>query len=112
MAAGSAGRFDAADIRAGIERGQFQAWGAVEDGALLAVGITEIICYPKVRAMRFVGISGHSPRRWMPLLHQVEQVARQAFGCSLMECLHMPGHERLLRTGGWSVFHYLSAKVL
>lgn len=112
MASGSGGRFEASDIRACLAADRFQAWGAVEDNVLLGIVLTEIIDYPRLRAMRLIGVSARSPRRWMPLLLDLEQIAREQFGASIMECLHHPGHERLLTTGGWNVWHHLSAKAL
>lgn len=89
-----------------------QAWAAMEDNTLLGVMLTEIITYPRLRALRLIGVSAHSPRRWMHLLHEVEAIARRGLGCDLIECLHRPGHERLLTTGGWRVWHFLSEKRL
>lgn len=112
MAAGSGGRFEAEDIRAALAADRFQAWGAIEDMALLGIVLTEVIDYPRLRAMRLIGVSARAPRRWMALLHELEQIARGEFGATVMECMHQPSHDRLLTTGGWSTFHHLSEKRL
>ena len=111
MAEGSGGRYEAEDILWAIKEERCMAWGGVENDALLVVAITEVVHYPRAKALRFIGLSGSRPRRWMHLVRELEQLARDN-GCTLMEALHTPGHERLLRTGGWRVFHYLSEKKL
>lgn len=112
MAAGSGGRYAAEDVHAELARGQSLLWVALDGEAICCVMTTQIIPYPRRRAMRCTGIVGHRPKRWMHLLAWVEKVSREYFGCDLMEALHQPGHARLLRTNGWREFHVLSEKVL
>ena len=112
MAEGSHGLYETTDILTAIAAGRMQLWVAVSGVELLAVMVTEIHDYPRVRAMRCVGISGRKPRLWMGLLANVETAAREHFGCSRFQALHQPGHERLLRTGGWRTTHILAEKDL
>lgn len=112
MAAGSGGRFDTTDIVRALTDGAMHMWVAIEGATMLAVMVTEIHQYPRCRAMRCVGVSGHRPWRWMHLLACVERAAKENFGCDLMEAMHQAGHDRLLRTGGWRPFHVLSEKAL
>ena len=112
MADGSDGRYAADDIREAIASGRFQLWLALEGADILCVMVTEIITYPRLRALRCIGVVGHRPRRWMDLMENVEHAAKTVFGCRKMEALCQPGHERLLQTGGWQIFHYLCAKDL
>lgn len=112
MAAGSGGRYEAQDIECGITSGRMQLWLALEGMAILCALVTEIIAYPRIQVMRCVGIVGHRPRRWMHLLSSVEHCARRNFGCARMEALVQPGHDRLLTTDGWEVWHVLLEKSL
>jgi hypothetical protein len=112
MAGGSGGRYEASDIVDAIHAGRMQLWVALDGPLLLCALVTEIAQYPRLRAMRCVGIVGHRPRRWMHLLRNVEVSARMNFGCSRMEALTQPGHERLLTTGGWAAWHVMSEKAL
>ena len=112
MADASGGRYLTEDIFAALASGRMLLWIAIDGADIACVMVTEIMQYPRRRAMRCVGVSGHRPRRWMGLLANVEEASRSRFGCDLMEALHQPGHDRLLRTGGWEVFHVLSEKVL
>lgn len=112
MAAGSEGKFESQDIQAAVIKGRFQLWLVLEGDAILCVVLTEIVDYPRRRAMRLIGIVGHRHWRWVHLLVGLEQIAKSHFGCHLMQALHTPGHERMLRTGGWKVWHLLSEKSL
>lgn len=112
MAAASGGRFAADDIEALIVSGRFQLWIILDGLLILCALVTEIIQYPQTRALRMVGLVGFRWRRWAHLLAELESVAKDEIGCQLMEAMHQPGHERMLNTPGWRVFHFLSEKVL
>jgi hypothetical protein len=112
MAEGSGARYEAADIFAALAANRMQMWIAVDGAEIVCVMLTEIINYPRFRAMRCIGVVGHRPRRWLHLMAVVEDAARTHFGCARMEAMHEPGHERLLRTGGWVAFHTLAEKML
>lgn len=112
MADGSGGRYRAEDIAAALMAGGMQLWLVLDGAEIACVMVTEIILYPRIRAMRCIGIVGHRPRRWLHLLASVEKAARDCFRCGLMEALVQPGHERLLKTGGWQQFHSLWQKAL
>jgi hypothetical protein len=112
MAEGSGGRYEACDLWGALAAGRMLLWVAVDGASVACVMLTEIIAYPRIRAMRCIGVAGHRPRRWMHLLASVERAAKEKFGCDLMEAMHQPRHGRLLATGGWSTFHILSEKRL
>lgn len=112
MADASGGRCHVGDIIDAIITGRNQVWLALEGSEILCAMLTEIHQYPRLRAMRCIGVVGHQPRRWLHLLANVEEAARRNFGCHIMEALHQPGHLRLLATGGWAPFHVLSEKAL
>ena len=48
--------------------------------------------------------SARRPRRWAHLMQDVKRVARTHFGCTRMEALLTPGHERLL-DAEWAPWH-------
>jgi hypothetical protein len=112
MAAGSGGRYLAEDIAAAIAESRMQLWLALEGADILCAMVTELAIYPRLRAMRCVGIVGHRPWRWMRLLANVEQCAREKCDCTVMEALTQPEHVALLRTGGWRTWHVMSEKTL
>lgn len=112
MAAGSGGRYETSDIIAELAGGAMLLWVVLDGARIAAVMVTQVMAYPRARAMRCIGIVGSRPRRWMHLLAVAERVSKQQFGCSIMEAMVQPGHERLLRTGGWKLFHSLWEKPL
>lgn len=112
MAEGSGGRYHAPDIAAALISNRMQLWLALEGTQIGCVLVTEIVEYPRLRAMRCVGLVGHRPRRWMHLLRDLEEAAHNAFGCDVMEAFLPPGLERLLNTANWAPFHVLWEKPL
>jgi hypothetical protein len=110
MAQGSGGRYDGIDILAALAAGRMLLWIALDGSEIACVLLTELLVFPRLREMRCIGVVGHRPRRWMGLLAYVEREARDKFGCARFSALHQPGHDRLLRTGGWRAWHVLSEK--
>ena len=112
MARSSGGRYEEDDIAIRLGCGLMHLWLVLDGAEIVCVMVTELVQYPRLRALRIVGLVGYRPRRWMHLLGLVEHSAKVNFGCAKMECLHSIGHERLLRTGGWRLFHALAEKDL
>jgi hypothetical protein len=112
MAEGSGGRFLATDIENSARAGSMQTWLMMEGPRIMAVIVTEVVQYPRLRALRGVGMVGSRPRSWTHLIARIEAAAKANFGCDIVEALHQPGHERLLTTGGWHPWHVLSEKRL
>lgn len=110
MAAATDGLYLADDIVEAISQGRMQVWAVLDGADIACVLLTEVIQYPRARAMRCIGVVGHRPLRWMKLLAAVEHSAGLNFGCTKFQALVSPGHERLLRTGGWKLSHTLYEK--
>jgi hypothetical protein len=108
MAAGSGGRYLPDDIAAEIRSGRWQAWLAMQSPErIVCVMVSQIIEYPRVKALRLIGISGRLPAEWHAHLASIAAVARNEMGCTRMEAMHPPHHYRVLRHLGWSPFHIL-----
>ena len=113
MAEGSGGRYSAQDIVDAIVAGQFHLWLMLDGAEILGALLTEVIHYPRFRAMRGVAVVGHRSRRWVAAGHAaVELASRMYFGCTRIEAMHQPGHERLLIPFGYEPWHILSEKPL
>ena len=112
MADGSGGRYETSDILTCLATGAMQCFVAIEGIDLLAVMLTEIMNYPRFRAMRCIGISGRDAPRWTHLMTAIERVAKDNFGCTRIEAMLPARLERLLTTGGWQPFHNLLEKDL
>lgn len=108
MAEGSGGRYDSSDLFAALVAGRMLLWIAVEGVEVRCVLIGEIQNFPRLRAMRLIGLVGRHPRQWRNLLSLVEDQAKRQFGCQMMESLHRPRFLSLLR--GYLTTHWLSEK--
>lgn len=112
MAESSGGRFLASDIAAALVSWRMQLWLVLVGTEIACVMVTEVVEYPRARAMRCIGLVGRRSRRWVHLLEDVERAARDCFGCTIMEAFLPAGMERLLTTDAWEPFHNLWQKVL
>lgn len=110
MAAGSGGRYEAADIFAALVTGSMLLWVVLDGSAILCVCIGQVQNFPRLRTMRIIGLVGHRPRKWRHFLPALEDQARRDFGCDVMESLHMPRFLALLP--GFRTSHWLSEKRL
>lgn len=111
MAQGSGDRWSVEDITDALTTGRMTAWLALDDNLIRCVLVTELVDYPRFRALRCIGLVGSQPLGWVKLLDWVEKQA-VLMGCERIEALHPVGHERLFVTPGWSTFHILSEKRL
>jgi len=110
MAEGSGGRYLAEDIEACVREGKILLWLMLKGPDLLCVIATEVKQYPRLRAMRFIGLVGHQPRAWRHALADLERAAREGFGCQKMEAVHLPKFSNLLP--GYAMTHLLSEREL
>lgn len=110
MAAGSHGRYLAVDILSSVAARRMHLWLVVREAALMCVTVTEVVEYPRLRAMRLVGLVGSRPRQWMHLIHGIERSAKENFGCDRMEAMHIPRFRTILP--GYEMTHWLSEKPL
>lgn len=107
------GKYLPGDFETLIEAGEAHAWVIMREEKVLAVITSTIIDYPRKRALMLTGVVGHRPRLWMHFaFHKIEQVAKEHFGCDIIQALHQPKHIKLLTTGGWTTHHHLSSKDL
>jgi hypothetical protein len=112
MAAGSGGRYEPADILAALAGARMQLWIATAGADIECVAVTEIVHYPRARALRFCFVVGHNSRRWLQLEGEVSRLARDSLGCSLLEVYAPRRYGVLLRKPRWREFHVLSEKAL
>ena len=88
--------------------GRMQLWVILEGPDVVCCFMTEIITYPRLRALRFVGCVGRGFRRWVHLRAEVENWGRE-LGCKISEGMvpdikwrhlfdgYSPDHQRLTR---------------
>lgn len=84
MAAGSNGRWELSDIVNQILAREQQVWVSLNDGVIEAVLLTEIVTYPRRKALRFSSCVGKNWRNWAHFHAQIEEWGK-AQGCNLFE---------------------------
>jgi hypothetical protein len=87
MAAGSRGRFTTEDMFAAVASGRIQLWLVWRNGSLAASITTELIQYPQLRAVRFVGCVGADWRLLTGILEQIAARAKVEAGVEILEAL-------------------------
>jgi hypothetical protein len=112
IAAASGGRYLAEDIAAALASGAFSLWLVLDGADIACAVISEFMQYPRLNALRIVGLVGHRPRRWMHLLKLLEISAAVNWNCARIEGVHPPGYERMLLTGGWKISRLMCEKDL
>ena len=110
MADGSGGRFWAEDIVKALVNGSMQVWVVLIGAEIACVCVTDIHQYPRVRALRLLGVVGKGFRRWAHLLDHVEAWGR-ARGCQISEAL-LAGAKWMAMMPGYRMDHLRVVKAL
>ena len=99
----SSGRFDAQDIRDLAESGRFQLWVHNDGCAIDLVLVTEVVAWPRRKALSVVLLTGEHREKWLSYLPELEKFAKSQ-GCDLIEAWARPGWERVAK---WRKTHVL-----
>ena len=110
MTRSSKGRFLTEDIMDAFQRGAMQLWLVIRGPEVMCVCLTAGVTYPRARALRLVGLSGHQYKIWAALLKSIEHVAKQHFDCQIMEAFHPPKYRTILP--GYKTTHWFGEKFL
>jgi hypothetical protein len=103
-------QYSVADVRAGIEARTMQLWLGMEDRAIVAVAVTQILVFPRMKVADLFVIAGEGIEAGVPLLAGIEQWARRE-GCAAIQGCGRDGWKALLPSG-WSAFATLYRKSL
>ncbi len=103
----SGGRFEARDVLAALYEGRQQLWLHAGKDIDLVV-ITEVIQYPRKRALSIFLCVGRNRDSWIGHLADLESFGAER-GCTLIEAWARPGWARVL---GWKKTHVLLEKVI
>lgn len=80
IAKGSNGRFLASDLVTALKERDMQLWVAFAGDAIMAVALTEIIEFPRVKCLSIMGCCGRDWRQWAHLRRYIELWGRK-MGC-------------------------------
>jgi len=105
------GRFDVDDIKEGLVKNNQQLWISFDDKIYGAV-ITEIIQYPKMRALVMHFTGGIELKRWKPEMLKTLQSYAKLKECASIESYGRRGWERVFKSDGFkSKFMYYELPV-
>ena len=104
----SGGRFLPEDVRENLEAGNMQLWVAY-DGAVKAVIVTEILIFPRLKALSVFLVTGEDRKSWIANVEKLEEFGR-LHGCVIIEAWARPGWQRVLTD--WARTHILLEKPL
>lgn len=110
MANSSGGRYLFIDILTAIAARNMQLWLVMRGADLIAVMVSEILQYPRARALRMIGLVGAKPRLLRSLVCMVEETARKDFNCDRIEAFHIPRFLAILPS--FKTTHWFSEKML
>jgi len=97
----SAGKFEAEDVRAGIERGELALWVVVDETKPIAALTTRVIMYPRRRALAIDWVGGTRMREWLPDVMRTFKQFAVDNGCSHLEGYGVRAWGRYLAKYGW-----------
>lgn len=92
------------DVFEGLKAQKLQLW-IVWDEMLVGVFVTEIICYPRLKALRIMLGAGERAVEWLPAVRDVVFPWARAHDCTVVEVEGRPGWDRLVNRvfgKGWA----------
>lgn len=101
----SGGKYEPVDVLTLCLTRRMDLWVAVDDtDKICALGLTEIVEYPRNKVCKFLACTGENAADWTGLLGSLEAWAK-AQGCAAMEPICRPGWERFLSAHGYRKRH-------
>lgn len=97
--------------RARLCEGRMQIWAAIEDNKIIAVMITEIHTFDRMKVCLLVACVGTGMSDWIAAIKTVEDWAR-AVGCKEIEPVARQGWARALKPHGYELTHVMLTKEL
>lgn len=92
----SGGRYGVEDILDYLLSGAMQLWVVMDKHEIVAITITEIVNFPRLKECRMLACTGVGMNEWVGLIVKIEDWAKQN-GCSKITPICRPGWERILK---------------
>ena len=107
----SSGKYEPMDIVRAVYAKKMQLWNAIDEGKILAIGITEVVQYPHTKVCRLLAATGEELAVLVQVLPKLEEWA-QSIGCGWMEPICRPGYKKALKELGYTHQHEILEKKL
>ena len=111
IADGADGRATAEDFARMCETGHRQLWVVEGEGNVLAIGLSEIVIYPRQKLCRITAVAGEDRSRWVDHLDDIENWAR-AQGCHTIQPVVRPGWWPALKARNYQRSHIVTERRL
>jgi len=106
------GEYEPEDILADLHRGRMQLWCIMEPHGMPGAIVTQIISYPRKRAMRLTACGGERMQEWLKLAHdEIEAWARRQ-GVDFVEFYGRRGWLRIFSAYGFTPAYHAAIKEL
>ena len=93
------GRFEAEDIRAGLDKQQL--WIAFDENKVFGAVVTEILTYPRLTTLMMHFTGGIELKRWKkPMLETLQRYGAEK-NCDLIESYGRRGWEKVFKNDGF-----------
>lgn len=103
------GELTAGDMLDWGENGFAQVWIAGKDSKIFGVWVTDLVSYPRIKALRIIGLAGKFFNEWKHFEALLEQFAREQ-GCTRVEAYTRPGMARKMEKMGYKMSRQLVTK--
>lgn len=98
----SGGRYWAEDIKGFLTESRMQLWVAHDGKTAHAVAVTEVLNYPRLKALNCALLAGKDPASWLGTVKNTLESYAAAHGCALTEIGGRKGWQRLLPDYRWT----------
>ena len=96
------GRYEEIDVLHGCVTNKFHLWVVYDDGPeYIGAAITEVLTYPRKKALSVVFLSGDNFAEWMPEIDKKFVEFAKVLECDFVEACGRAGWERNVKKLGW-----------
>ena len=96
------GRYEEIDVLHGCVTNKFHLWIVYSDGPeYIGAAITEVLDYPRKKALSVVFLSGDNFSEWMPEIDKKFVEFAKVLDCDFVEACGRAGWERKVKKLGW-----------
>lgn len=107
----SDGKYLPIDVAKALYEKRMQLWNAIEDNIVHAIGVTEIVNFPRKKVCRILAATGENYEVWGPLIAKIEEWAKN-IGCETCEPVVRSSRVKLLKKLGYITTHAIMEKQL
>ena len=88
------GEMEIEDVLRYVLGGNWILWTVVDDHKIIASAVTEVVEYPRLRALRVITLGGRNMKKWLPEILTVWEQHAKEIGCHRLEASGRKGWSR------------------